>query len=488
LLREGIYASLLPSQRRALHLRAAEWYRESDPALYARHLDLADDPGAEKAYLHAAHAAHAAVQAFDFEQAISLATRGVEIAQSADSSTQLNLLCGELLVQSGAIERAKQAFQSAADRAADKLERCRALIGMATCLTVQDRLDEALALLDEAQPLAQQRGDQALQTELYYRRGDILFALARVDECLDAHQQAEQLAQSFHTPLLEIRALAGMADAYYACGKMKTASNYLERCIELARSEKRLPQELGNLTLLGLTRFYTGSVSAALADTLEAAKLGAQYGNLWAEMFGYINTSLIKLYTEDIEGAEQSARRGLELAKQLGASRFYCDNLVAIGEALVLHGELDEGLEYIEHAYRSSLENLPTYYCAFVLGVLARVTPDDQRRRRAIDEGQRLLDSGSLSHNHLHYYQNLIEVCLKGQDAEGVLHYATALEQYTAAEPLAWSDFYIARGRLLATVLQSGVEAGERLEAQRLLDIAQAAGLYFGTPELRALI
>jgi hypothetical protein len=49
-------------------------------------------------------------------------------------------------------------------------------------------------------------------------------------------------------------------------------------------------------------------------------------------------------------------------------------------------------------------------------------------------------------------------------------------------EPLAWSDFYIARRRLLARVLQNGVEA------QRLLDLAQAAGRYFGTPELRAVL
>jgi hypothetical protein len=43
-------------------------------------------------------------------------------------------------------------------------------------------------------------------------------------------------------------------------------------------------------------------------------------------------------------------------------------------------------------------------------------------------------------------------------------------------EPLAWSDFYIVRGRLLASKLRNGVEA------QRLLGIAQTAGLYFGTP------
>ncbi|MCU7921919.1 MAG: hypothetical protein KZQ88_04410 [Candidatus Thiodiazotropha sp. (ex Dulcina madagascariensis)] len=54
LLRDGIYASLLSSHRRALHHRAAVWYRERDTALHARHLDLAGDEGAAAAYLRAA--------------------------------------------------------------------------------------------------------------------------------------------------------------------------------------------------------------------------------------------------------------------------------------------------------------------------------------------------------------------------------------------------------------------------------------------------
>jgi len=485
LLRDGIYASPLPSHRRALHLRAAEWYRELDPILHAKHLDLANDEQAGNAHLRAVPFT---VDSFDFEQALSLASRGAEIAKSAELTTQFNLMRGDLLVQSGAIDPAKQAYQAAAESATEESDRCRALIGLATGLTVQDQFEAALEKLDEAQPLAFQCGDNTLQTELYYRRGDILFALARVDECLIAHQQAEQLARQSEAPLLEIRALAGMADAYYACGKMKTAFQHLDRCIELAREERRLPQELGNLSMRGLTRFYTGSVAEALADELESAKLGAQYGNLRAEMFGYMDIALIKLFTDDLDGVEQSARQGYELAQQLGASRFYGDHLVAIGEALVLKGELDEGLEYIERAYRSSRETVPTHDCAFICGVLARVTPDEKRRQQAIEEGQKLLDVGSLSHNYLHYYQNLIEVCLNRQDVEDAFHYAAALENYTVAEPLAWSDFYIARGRLLATVMQQGAEETQRQEAGRLLEATRAAGLHFGTPELRALI
>ncbi len=485
LLRDGIYASLLMSQRRALHLLAANWFQQQEPALYARHLDLAEDPRAASAYLTASQQA---VRRFDFEQALALASRGQAISREPALTAQLQLQRGDLLIQAGVISEANHAFESAVEMTPDETTRCRALIGLATGLTVQDDLDSALDRLQQAAPLAQHCADVALQTEIHYRRGDILFAQGKADACLQAHQQAEQLARAAQAPLLEIRALAGIADAYYVRGQMRTAKRHFEQCIERARQQKRLPQELGNLSICGLTRFYSGSVADALADEFEAAKLAAEYGNLRAEMTAYLSQTLIYLYTRHIDKAEQAARTGLKLVRQLGASRFYGDTLAGIGEALVLQGDIEGGLDYLEQAYQAALDSVPTHIAGFILGVLARVTPDRERQDRAITEGQRLLDQGCVGHNYLHFYQNLIDVYLNRNDPAGARHYAEALERYTAAEPLAWSDFYIRRGRLLATALESGIHQPLIQEASELLARAEQIGLYFGTPELEALL
>ena len=484
LLRDGIYSSLLTTRRRALHLRAAEWYRRHDDELYARHLDMAGDERTAQAYLEASRQAAANL---DFERALVLATRGAEVAVEPPVRIQLNLTRGDLLLQAGAIDEANNAFETVAHLTEDNRIHCRALIGLATGLTVRDRLDEALNALDRAEALIRKDGDDALQTELYYRRGDILFAQGRAEECLTAHEQAEKLSRESRNPLLEIRALAGMADAYYARGRMQTAYEYLDRCIELARQEKRLPQELGNLSMRGLTRFYDGSVKDALEDEHESIRLAARYGNLRAEMSGYVDLALIYLYTNQIDDAEQAGRRGLELAQRLGATRFFGDNLVAIGEALVLKGRREEGLQYIEHAYQAALDSVPTHVAPFILGVMARLTTDEERSSWAITEGQRYLDQGSLSHNYLHFYQNLIEIALIREDPESALEYAARLETYTESEPLAWSDFYIARGRLLAQALQRPADKIQRQQAQALLERARIAGLYFGVPELQTL-
>ena len=484
LLRDGIYASLLPSRRRDLHRKAADWYRERDPLLTARHLDLAGDPEAPEACLNAAREA---VRRFDFPQALAIASRGSELSREPALTAQLEILRGELLIQSGDIREANSAFESALQTAPDPSTRCRALIGLATGLTVLDDLDSALAHLQRAAPLAKGEADTNLQTELHYRRGDILFALGRVDECLQAHREAEQLARGNGAPLLQIRALAGLADAYYAHGHMVTAGDYFDLCVQKALELDRLPQELGNLSMRGLTRFYTESVPAALEDEFESARMAAAYGNLRAELTAHINQALIYLYTPHIEQAEQAGHTGLELAQRLGASRFLGDALAAIGEALVMRGEVGQGLDYLERAYRAAMDSVPTHTAAFVLGVLARLTPDPARRERAIAEGQQLLDQGSLSHNYLHFYQNLIELRLQQRDVTGIRHYADALEHYTADQPLAWSDFYIRRGRLLADAMESGTHSPYKAEAERLVQTATQLGLHFGLPELLAI-
>src|SRR5262249_39491859 len=54
LIRDGVYASVLKTERRRLHQTAARWFVGRDSALHAEHLARADDPAAVTAYLAAA--------------------------------------------------------------------------------------------------------------------------------------------------------------------------------------------------------------------------------------------------------------------------------------------------------------------------------------------------------------------------------------------------------------------------------------------------
>ena len=108
-----------------------------------------------------------------------------------------------------------------------------------------------------------------------------------------------------------------------------------------------------------------------------------------------------------------------------------------------------------------------------------------------MNEAESILRKGCVSHNYLWFYRDAIELCLDMGEWKGVEHYAAALEHYTRADPLPWSDFFIARGRVLAacgrgrqdaalgkTLRDVSSEAhrlGLRLAAQRVEDALQAA-------------
>ena len=51
-----------------------------------------------------------------------------------------------------------------------------------------------------------------------------------------------------------------------------------------------------------------------------------------------------------------------------------------------------------------------------------------------------MLRRGAVGHNHLWFYRDAIEALLSAGDGADALEYVAALEDYTRAEPLPWSE------------------------------------------------
>ena len=77
-----------------------------------------------------------------------------------------------------------------------------------------------------------------------------------------------------------------------------------------------------------------------------------------------------------------------------------------------------------------------------------------------------------------------MQVALDLGDLHEVERFAQALEDFTAAEPLPWSDFFVARGRALAAHARG--EGGTALvaELERLLDEGRRLQLEIALPGL----
>ncbi len=80
---------------------------------------------------------------------------------------------------------------------------------------------------------------------------------------------------------------------------------------------------------------------------------------------------------------------------------------------------------------------------------MALVTTDADERRTTLDEGETMLSEQIVGHCHLWFHRYAMEAALNAGDHDAAEHYANRLEDCTKAEPLPWSDLFIARCRAL---------------------------------------
>lgn len=113
----------------------------------------------------------------------------------------------------------------------------------------------------------------------------------------------------------------------------------------------------------------------------------------------------------------------------------------------------------------------------WALGTLALVESDVEASRSALAEGEKLLAGDCVGHNYFAFYPNAMEVALRSGDWDALERYAAALESYSKAEPLPWTDFFAAWGRTQAALGRGARDGAIVQEVVSLLDDAKRAGL-----------
>ena len=76
-------------------------------------------------------------------------------------------------------------------------------------------------------------------------------------------------------------------------------------------------------------------------------------------------------------------------------------------------------------------------------------------------------------HNYFWFYRDAIEVSLETEDWSGVERYASALEQFTDAEPVPWTSFFVAAA---APYGRGARDRATLQELRHLRDLAEGAG------------
>jgi class 3 adenylate cyclase/tetratricopeptide (TPR) repeat protein len=447
LIREGAYATLLTQRRQELHSKAAAWFAERDALLHASHLDRAGDPGAAQAYLSAGRAL---ADGFQYEDALEAGKRGVEIAVTSDIRFDLECLRGDVLRAAGQTDRSIEAFRAALSDAPDDAASCRALIGIAEGLRILGQAENTLEALDQALPLAKAEDLPLELARIHHLRGNMAFLKGDAALCEREQQQALSHARTAGSVEIEAQAYTGIADSQYMAGRMGSAYRNYELAANIARTHELIAAQASGVPAIAHTLLLQTRLSDARSAITEGLELIRRVGHFRAEAIVRLNYSaLLREFDEPAAGLEQAEiarkiidRIGAKVWEPLAWSNIgWCQ--FNLGDRIAAVAAARKGAELAVETSRALLG-------PWSLGILALITEDTKERRLTLDQGEAMLAEGVVGHCHLWFYRNAIETSLSTGDYDAAERYADLLEDFTKAEPLLWSDLFIARCRALA--------------------------------------
>lgn len=447
LIRDGVYASLTRARRAELHRTAADWYGAREPALRAEHLDRAEAPEAPRAYLDAARAQSAALQP---ERALALAERGATLAKDPADAVALNLLRGRLRCESGEGRPAVEAYAAALAAARAPADRCRALLGVAAGQRLIAGVDEALAALAEAEPLARDNALTRELAELHCTRGNLQFARGDIAACAAEHEAAYAFARTLGDPACEARAISGLADAAYAKSHMRTALARFRECVALCDAHGLARVAIPNRIMIGFCRFNLLEFDAGIADIEAAGALAARMGDRHGEMFALEGKGELLVFCDRYADAEPVLEQARLRSVAIGARRYEAILLAALAEVSLAFGRLAEARARVDEALALARTTSMLFCGPWVLGVKARLVDDAGERDACRSEAEALIAAGCIGHNVIFYHRHEIENALVRCEWPRAIAHAAALERYTRPEPLPYVDFLVARCRVLA--------------------------------------
>jgi tetratricopeptide (TPR) repeat protein len=472
LIQESVYSSLVKSQRRELHRKAAQWFADSDQVLHAEHLAQAGDESAPRAFLEAAH--EQAGQ-YRLEKALALVERGLGVTTIKDSFP-LQCLQGEILRSLGSIKESIDVYRKAKETANSDTDRCGAAVGLAEGLRIVEAHDELLEELKFVEGIATKHDLSLELARVYQLRGGVHFLRGETEACIEANKTALHYAEAAGSLEIKAQTLSGLGDAEYARGRMISSHRYFDECIEISREQGLGKILAANLSMRGSGYRYQNERALALRDFEEAVSLAEETGQPRAEMIALYAGEVLAEWGNLDEG-ERWLKRRLALARRLGSRVFEGQALKDLSEIVYRRGFRDEAERLAQEAVDTLRDGGMAFSGAGALGMLALATRNSDRRRSALSEAEELLRGDNISHNYLGFYPRAMETCLQTGERDEVDRYAQALEDYTSAEPLPYIDFFIARGRALAAFGRGNRDEATMQELQRLRDEAERVGL-----------
>jgi hypothetical protein len=168
--------------------------------------------------------------------------------------------------------------------------------------------------------------------------------------------------------------------------------------------------------------------------------------------------------------------RARQIVAELGAWRFEGENVIFGAQLEARHGRPRLAAEMAREAVALCRQHALSYMGAVALGIGAALTDDPAERDAWLVEGEALLQRPTLGHNHFFFRRNAIEATIAAGRTDEARHHANALSEYSAKEPMPFTDMVVRRGVLLADAADGILSANGRAELSELEQRARKAG------------
>jgi hypothetical protein len=209
---------------------------------------------------------------------------------------------------------------------------------------------------------------------------------------------------------------------------------------------------------------HLAEIAAGVAVGQEAIALALRASQPRAEMMArQLVASIEGIFRGSSEEAERQSALALTLARTLGARRFEAQTLGVCAMLALRDGQREPARRLVDEGLALCRVHGMGHIGPWLHGVRALAEPDPAERSRWLDEGERQLALGSVSHNHVDLRGIAIDALLEVGDLDGVERNCVRIETYTAQEPLPLHDWIVRRGRALARVARG--ERGDDLAA-----------------------
>ncbi len=460
LVRDAAYDSLLKKKRRQLHGHIAKLLEddlaqsaETVPEFIAYHYTKARDHERAIDYWELA-GKHATARAASLE-AISHFSEGLQLLTNLPDTVDR--------------QRREVALQ----------------INMAKSMYNVERLEEALEILERAKPTAAEHGFNLERSTIHHLCGACHDLLGNNDECMKQYKLSLRHARVAGVAEQEARALGGLGDAFYVRGRVITAHEHYDQCIEIGRRIDDAPILAKYLQMRGVTWFFQNALSNASTDLQASVEAANKVTNRRAEMQATHCQGYVLYERGAFVEAVQIFERALDLARRIETRRYEPVSLLFLAEIAALAGRWSEASELAKEALAICRETGMIFLGPRALAKVALCTGDRKVAETALREGKNLLQGKEgICHNYLWFYRDAQEVCLRFREWDSVDRYADALEDYTRPEPFPWTEFVISRGRALAEYGRGKRETILMEEIKRLHDEADRIGLGRALPRL----